>query len=321
MGEPHPETRLTRMEHALPRYLESKRSVDRRALAPRVRDRFVAELSADPAILEAGCGTGVSVPRLLSWGVDAGRYVGVDADDRIVAFARRVRPKSLRRAGYAVSEGPPPAGNGTDRPTGGDPDFTAAGLAVGFETGDALDALSAAEGVDAVIAQAFADLVPPGDLLSAVESALRPGGVAYLPITFDGGTIFQPDHPADDAVEAAYHAAIDGRPGRDVRAGRHLVDLCRRRDGDLLAVGSSDWIVRPRGGEYPADERYFLDRLLGFVEDTVPGADRTVEAFDDWVSTRRDQLAHGELTYVAHQYDLLYRAPPPSTALGRKRRA
>jgi SAM-dependent methyltransferase len=306
VGESHPPARLTRMEHALPRYLESKRSVDDRALSPRVRDRFLDSLPPEPTIVEAGSGTGVTVPRLLSWGVDGGRYVGVDADNRIVAFARRVRPTSLRRAGYAVSEAPsaasPPEGT-TRRP----PDFTVGDLAVGFETGDALDTLDGAEDVDAVIAQAFADLVPLSRLLSAVESALRPGGVAYLPITFDGGTIFQPDHPADEAVEAAYHAAIDDRPGRDVRAGRHLIDTFRRRDGDLLAAGSSDWIVRPRDGAYPADERYFLGRLLGFVESGVD--DREVEGFDDWISTRRDQLAAGELTYVAHQYDLLYRTP------------
>ena len=296
------------MEHALPRYLESKRSVDERALAPRVRDRFIDALPPEPTLLEAGSGTGVTVPRLLSWGVDEGRYRGVDADSRIVAFARRVRPMALRRRGYAVAEGVPADGSQPADATGR-PDFTVGDLAVGFETGDALDVLEGAESVDAVIAQAFADLVPLPQLVSAVESALRPGGVAYLPITFDGGTIFQPDHPVDDAVEAAYHAAIDDRPGRDVRAGRHLIDLFRRRDGDLLAVGSSDWIVRPRGGGYPADERYFLDRLLGFVENTVPDGDRAVEAFDDWLSARRDQLEAGELTYVAHQYDLLYRAP------------
>lgn len=292
------------MEHALPRYLESKRSVDERALAPRVRDRFLDSLPPEPTIVEAGCGTGVTVPRLLSWGVDAGRYWGIDADDRIVAFARRVRPAALRRRGYAVATPDDVAADGS---VFGSPDFTVADLAVGFETGDALDALESAAGVDAVIAQAFADLVALSDLVSAVESALRPGGVAYLPITFDGGTIFQPDHSADDVVESAYHAAIDDRPGRDARAGRHLIDLFRRRDGDLLAVESSDWIVRPRGDGYPADERYFLDRLLGFVADAVGGRD--VEGFDDWLATRRDQLAAAELTYVAHQYDLLYLAP------------
>jgi SAM-dependent methyltransferase len=293
------------MEHALPRYLESKRSVDERALSTRVRDRFLAELPPAPEMVEAACGTGVTVPRLLSWGVDAGRYRGIDADRRIVPFARWLRPRELRRAGYDVSRdatgGGPVAGDGPAV------DFAVADLAVSFTTGDALEALAAAADLDAVIAQAFADLVPPSELASAVESALRPGGVAYLPITFDGGTILQPDHPADDAVESAYHDAIDAHTGRDARAGRHLVDLFRRRDGDLLAVGSSDWIVRPRGGAYPADERYFLERLLGFVADAV--GDHGVEGFDDWLATRREQLAAAELTYVAHQYDLLYRAP------------
>ena len=87
------------MEHARPRYLESKRSVDGRAIASRVRDRFIGALPPEPTILEAGCGTGVTVPRLLSWGVDAGRYQGIDADDGIVSFARCVRPAALRRAG------------------------------------------------------------------------------------------------------------------------------------------------------------------------------------------------------------------------------
>ena len=288
------------MEHARPRYLESKRSVDDRALAPRVRDRFLAELPPAPELIEAACGTGVTVPRLLSWGVDEGRYRGIDTGDRIVPFARWLRARELRRAGYDVADGA--AGRG-------DVDFTVADLAVSFAVGDALDVLDATAGADAVIAQAFADLVPLPRLASAIDSALRPGGVAYLPITFDGGTLFQPDHPADDAVAAAYHAAIDDQPGRDSRAGRHLLDLFRRRDGDLLAAGSSDWVIRPREDGYPADERYFLGRLLGFVEATVPGADRDVEGFDDWVATRRAQLAAGELTYVAHQYDLLYRTP------------
>ena len=292
------------MEHALPRYLESKRSIDDRALAPWVRDRFLAELPPAPSILEAGCGTGVTIPRLLSWGVDAGRYRGIDADARIVPFARWLRPRALRRAGYAVDDGRS-SGSGHRA----DADFTVADLGVSFAVGDALDAMETAPGVDAVVAQAFADLAPLDRLASAVDAALRPGGLAYLPITFDGGTIFQPDHPTDDAVEAAYHAAIDARPGRDVRAGRHLIDGFRRRDGDLLAVGSSDWIVRPHCGAYPADERYFLGRLLGFVESAVSDGDRDVEGFGAWLSTRREQLAAGELTYVAHQYDLLYRTP------------
>ena len=75
------------MNHARPRYLESKRSVDDRALSRRVRERLLADLPSDPRIVEAGCGTGVTVSRLLSWGIASGRYLGVDTDERIVAFA------------------------------------------------------------------------------------------------------------------------------------------------------------------------------------------------------------------------------------------
>jgi SAM-dependent methyltransferase len=279
------------MNHTVTRYLESKRTVDNRARSRRVRDRLLGALPPEPYILDVGCGTGSTVPRLLEWGVDAGQYRGVDSDDGVIAFAQTVRPATLGRTGHAVTD--------TDR------GFRAADLFVTFETGNALATLEATAPVDLVVAQAFADLVPVTELLAGVEAALVPGGLAYLPITFDGGTIFQPDHPADDAVERAFHAAIDQKEGRDSRAGRHLVDAARRGEGTLLAVDASDWVVRPHENGYPADEAYFLDRILDFVETALADAD----VGDDWLTTRREQLAAGELTYVAHQYDILYRTP------------
>ncbi|QSG04639.1 class I SAM-dependent methyltransferase [Halapricum desulfuricans] len=281
------------MNHTETRYLEAKRSLDDRAYSRRVRDRVLAAVPTEPRILDIGCGTGTTVPRLLEWGIDTGTYRGIDGDEGVIDFARTVRPAALRRAGRSV----------IDRDRG----FAVGDLAVTYEVGDALATLAAANDIDLVVAQAFADLVPVAELLDKIESALAPGGLAYLPITFDGGTIFQPDHPADRAVEDAYHAAIDAEPGRDVRAGRHLAETCRRWDGDLVAMGSSDWILRPQGGEYHADEAYFLASILDFIEESL--SERPVEGAADWLTARRRQLADGQLTYVAHQYDLLYRAP------------
>ncbi|WP_336023607.1 SAM-dependent methyltransferase [Halobellus salinisoli] len=296
------------MKHARPRYLESKRSVDDRARSPRVRDRLLAALPEEPLIVEAGCGTGVTVPQLLSWGVDAGQYRGIDTDERIVSFARRARPAALRWDGHRVSEDPSAHGS-TSRKVSGGRDFVVGDLGVSFGVGDALDALESSAGVDLVVAQSFADLVPLSRLTSAIESALTSGGLAYLPLTFDGGTIFQPDHPADEAVERAYHAAMGTAPGRDVRAGRHLAHRFGQGEGDLLAAASSDWIVRPRKGRYVADERYFLSQILRFVERALATTEHAPGQFDSWLSTRRRQLAGGTLFYSAHQYDLLYRAP------------
>jgi SAM-dependent methyltransferase len=288
------------MNHAAIRYLESKRSVDDRALSRRVRDRLLSELPAAPRVLEAGCGTGATVARLHDWGVTPASYRGVDRDEGVVAFARRVRPAARRRDGDDAVE--------TDRGYGID------GRAFAFETGDALEAFDDEGAADLLVAQAFADLVSLSEMLDAFEAAVRPGGLVYLPITFDGGTIFQPDHPADDAIERAYHRSIDRRPGRDARAGRHLAELLRDRAGELLAVSSSDWIVRPRDGAYPADEAYFLGRILGFVEDALADSSEAVDGRAEWLQTRREQLAAGELTYVAHQYDLLYRTPDARSA-------
>lgn len=272
------------MSHADGRYLEAKRTVDGRALNRRVRDRFLRELPEAPRVLEAGAGTGVTVPRLLDWGVTAGGYRGVDRDAGVLDVARE------RRCAEVDGE---PTEDG----------FRVGDLTVRFEQGNALDAFGT-DGGDVVVAQSFLDLVPVDDALAAFEAALDPGGLVYAPITFDGETVFQPDHPADDRVVAAYHGDIDDRPGRDVHAGRHLLDRCRERDGDLLAVGASDWVVRPRDGEYPADERYFLATILSFVESAVdaPGVDA-------WLRTRRRQLAEGTLSYVAHGYDVCYRVP------------
>ena len=293
------------MEHAHVRYLESKRSVDDRALNRRVRDRLLAELPADPEIVEFAAGTGVTVPRLLDWGVTAFDYRGIEQDADLVRYARDRRAAEL--AGSVGGVEPTEHGFRTD-------DLDAA-----FHVGDALTPEAA--DADLVIAQAFADLVPHDDLLDALSRVLGPDGLAYLPITFDGGTLFQPDHPADDRVEEAYHQNIAAEPGRDPRAGRHLLDrfraadgdllaagasdwIVRPTDGDLLAAGASDWIVRPTDGDYPADEAFFLSRILDFAADALDGAG--IEDADDWIQTRRDQLAAGELTYVAHQYDLLY---------------
>ncbi len=276
------------MDHADPRYLLAKRTVDERAFADAVQEAVWSRLPPAPRILEVGCGVGTTVPRLLEWGLEAFTYRGVDLDERAIAFARDAIPKELRREGRAVDQ----------TRTG----FRTANATVEFAVGDALEFLRTAPDADLIVGQAFLDLVPIEPTIEAIESALAPGGVAYLPITFDAGTHFAPPHPDDQAVQRAYHAAIDEIEGRESRAGRRLLVLLERRPGTLLAARSADWIVRPGDQGYPHDEQYFLERILSFVRSAVgPG-------FEDWLETRSRQLAAEELVYVAHQYDLAYQA-------------
>jgi SAM-dependent methyltransferase len=290
MGELR-ESTLT-MDHARIRYLEAKRTVDDRALNRRVRDRLLETLPAHPEITEFGAGTGVTVPRLFSWGVTAGQYLGIDRDEELVVYAKRERAAELTKKGYAVSE----TDDGFCVETEGNE------ISVEFAVGNVLN--FERNGADLVIAHAFADLVPHEDLVDALARVLTPGGLAYLPITFDGVTLFQPDHPADKRIERAYHDHIAEQEGRDPQAGRHLLEQFRAGDGQLLSVGASDWIVTPTADGYLADEQDFLECILDFVAESVREA--AVDGADEWLETRRSQLASGELTYVAHQYDLLY---------------
>jgi hypothetical protein len=288
-------------DHARPRYLTAKRSVDDRARNRRVRERLRQALPESPTVVEAGCGVGLAVPSLFEWGVAPRSYHGVDTDGGIVSFARALVPRELRRRGHDVVE--TPEGCRVASPTAGESN----GTDVVFEQGDALSRLPAVApdgGADLLVAQSFFDLVPTDAGLDAAARALSPDGVAYAPLTFDGATRFTPAHPADAAVLAAFHDDIDTGAG-PVRAATALVDGVRRRGGRVLAVGASDWAVTPVTGTYPADERSFLACILGFVSDAVGGQE--VDGFEDWVATRRRQLRSGDLGYVARNYDVLWR--------------
>ncbi|MEZ3143597.1 class I SAM-dependent methyltransferase [Halobaculum sp. MBLA0143] len=226
-------------DHADTRYLDAKATVDDRALDRRVADRLREELPPSPTVFDAGCGTGVTLPRLREWGVEPAGYRGVDTDAGLVAAARE------RHAADTVS------------------------FAVGDAVAAAREAADGSFDPDLAVAGSFLDLVPVGEAVDTLAAAVGPGGLVYAPFTFDGRTTFAPAHPADDLVERIYHETIDAQPGRNVRAGRAAVDHCRRADGQLLAVGASDWVVRANDDGYPNDERYFLSCILGFVADAL----------------------------------------------------
>jgi len=280
-------------EHARRRYLTAKRSVDERARNRRVRDRLLSALPEAPRVAEAGCGAGLALAGLYDWGVRPSSYLGVDADADIVDFARQVAPRVLRRRGRdAVAT---------------DVGCRVDGARHAFAVGDALSVLPAeTDGVDLLLAQSFLDLVPLDAALDVAEATVAQGGLVYAPLTFDGHTAFEPGHPADDRVLEAFHDAIDATPDRTSRAARAVRDSLRDREGRLEAVGAADWIVRPVEGTYRADERYFLAGILEFVADAIDA----IDGGDDWLATRRRQLAAGELAYVARNHDLLFRPTP-----------
>ncbi|NEU57821.1 bifunctional 2-polyprenyl-6-hydroxyphenol methylase/3-demethylubiquinol 3-O-methyltransferase UbiG [Halorussus sp. MSC15.2] len=286
------------------RYLSAKRTADGRALNRRVEERLGDAVCMQDRlrVLEVGAGIGSTVLRLLDrqWLPDRVTYTALDVDERTVVTARERLPPRAAALGYAVRR----AGDRFVLSREG------RRVEVEFRTADAFEFLAETDAVwDLVVAQAFADLVDPADALAAFRTALAPEGLVYCPITFDGETIFEPvtDAEFEGRLLDAFHRHLD-RSG-DSRAGRHLLSLAAAGDeGGVLAAGGSDWVVRPRGETYPADETYFLDCIVEMVESAV----RAESVLDDrrlsaWVARRHRQVEDAELVYVAHQLDLLIR--------------
>jgi len=154
-------------------------------------------------------------------------------------------------------------------------------------------------------AQALLDILELSPSLEALVGLTRPGGLVYLPITFDGETIFEPGSSLDDAVLSAYHDTMEETgSSRTSRTGRRVFHALRSFPVEVLEIGSSDWIVHPVRGEYPGDEAFFLDFILKTIEGAV--RERVERAsLETRLSERRRQLESADLLYYAHQVDVL----------------
>jgi hypothetical protein len=197
--------------------------------------------------------------------------------------------------------------------------LTLGGLRLTFTAGDAAMALGrmATQGGhwDAIIAHAFLDLVDLDRTLPAIRGALRPGGLLYATINFDGLTLFEPqlDPDFEARLLAAYHRTMDdrrvaGKSSGHSQTGRRLFAGLRSHGGQILEAGSSDWVVWPKSGGYPADEAFFLHFLVETIQSAVrQSPDLPAADLAGWTRERHAQIERCELFFVAHQLDYLCR--------------
>lgn len=304
-------------EYSLVRYLLAKKPIDDRALNQSVLAALKSAVrerqGLEPLrILEIGAGVGTMVTRLCEWDVIGNaEYTLVDTDATSLAAAER----ELTR--WARSSERSPSGALRLRSAPG-PRGAHAELELRFVHADALEFVVAPENLqryDLVVANAVLDLMEQRPALERILRALKPGALFWFSINFDGETIFLPETELDDSVARLYHQNMDermrdGKPSGDSKSGRHLLQLVPQVGASLVAAGSSDWVVFPRGGAYPNDEAYFLHHIVHFVHGALTGhAQLDATRFEAWVRERHAQIDRGELFYIAHQLDLLGRVP------------
>jgi SAM-dependent methyltransferase len=272
------------------RYLAAKKTIDDRSLSAHVWQALRANLPEAPRVVEVGAGIGTMIERVVERGlVRQGLYHAVDEQPDNIAELR------ARLARLPAHE-----------------------LTITAEVGDLLT--FAADPVqhgawDVLIAHAVLDLLDLPEALPRLLSLLRPGGLLYATINFDGVTALEPaiDPDFDALIERLYHQTMDeritaGRRSGDSRAGRHLFQLLRQNGVQALAAGASDWVVHAGPEGYRDDDAFFLTFILGFFEHSL-GAHPALDParLRQWLAARRAQIARGELVYIAHQLDLLAR--------------
>lgn len=303
--------------YSFSRYLRAKRTVDDRALNRRVFTEFTTRLfargrshSSSLKLLELAGGIGHTTVRVLESlvnnGLSAVNYTLVDLDPELIAIARQQLSKWGRDEGFTVQslderivfEGE----TGT--------------LSVRLVAGDAFEVLAetSSSTYDAVITQAWLDLVNLDTVLERIFWVLSDEGLVYAPIHFDGETRFLPHDDAglEEPILTRYHQSMDERhtphgPAGGHRTGSRLLVEIPEAGGRIVMSGASDWIVRPTVEDcYPADEKYFLYHIVHIIEEELKNrSDIRSGPLKQWLSQRRSHIRRGELRYLAHQLDIV----------------
>lgn len=300
------------MELSFPRYLLAKQTVDDRAINRVVladlQDALrVVSSQQEFHVVEVGAGIGTMLARLLKWTILPANthYTIVDEMAENINFARHWLPEWASQNGYNIE-----TQDAEIRLSASKSAHTSA-ITIRFVQADVFDFIQAESGFryDLLIAHAFLDLLPMPASLISLFSLLKPEGLAWLTVNFDGVTSLEPviDHALDALIERIYHQSMDSRPsGGDSQAGRHLFGHLQQVGAGIVSAGASDWVVYPVQGQYPAEEAYFLHFILHFFEMSLSNHPELDPAqFANWLARRRTQVERAELVYIAHQMDFL----------------
>jgi hypothetical protein len=295
-----------------PRYLAAKKAVDDRALNHHVwetlRQALVRTAGPEPLkILEIGAGIGTMLERIVERGLLPGPaiYVASDSDPGQLEAARNELSQWAQKRGEALSW----SGSHQCRLLTADTDLS---LVLQTASAEALAERSATLGAfDLLIAHAVLDLVNFPDLLPRLLRRLKANGLAYLTCNFDGETLFLPEWDGEQEILRQYHASMDARLAGASHTGRRLLTFLQRPGLELLAGGSSDWVIHPRSAGYATDETFFLHALIGTIERELAHKNSPPSNLAAWARFRRQQVAAGELSLLARHLDFLARRQGP----------
>ena len=287
-----------------PCYLAAKKTIDDQSLNHHVWKTLHQALAAGNkplTVLEIGAGIGTMFQRMVDRGLLTGpvAYVATDSDPDQLPAARHYLSRWAQQRGHRLR---------WTEEWRADLQTPRTDISLSLETASAETLASRAEALGPfhlVSAHAVLDLVDFPRVLPRLLSRLTPGGMAYFTCNFDGETLFLPETEDDRMIMDRYHATMETRLRGASRTGRRLLSFLQGPGLELLAAGSSDWIIHPRNHRYSADEIFFINAIIDTVEGELAHKERPPSGLAAWADLRRRQVAYGRLSLLARHLDLL----------------
>jgi predicted O-methyltransferase YrrM len=287
-------------------YLEAKFALDERSLNPEVRGEFVRALAHREHVtgLDLGTGTGASIRRLLTLLPGAWHLTAVDREASLLRHAREKSAALLREQGFRLAL----------RPDGIAAEQAGREVGVTFVAADFLDFIPEPHAFDFVLAHAVLDLLPLSETIEVLAAGLKPGGLFYATLLYDGGTTLFPtyrDGGTEEEILAVYDASMEQRQVRGMRSGgarsgRRCLEALESQGFGCITYGSSDWNLTPRRRRYRDRDAVCLAALLGMIRDEAERSGQfALPTLATWYEDRRQRLRTGELGLIVHQLDVL----------------
>ena len=297
-----------------PRYLAAKKSIDDLALNHHVWNTLQQALpystGSEPVkILEVGAGIGTMLERLVDRGLLTGpsSYLATDMDSGQLSVARKYLSQWAKKHGHSLSW----AGDVGQLKTAG------ADITLNFESAtveELADRAGSLGPFHLIIAHAVLDLVDFSVVLPQLLSRLTNGGLAYFTCNFDGETIFLPPYEGEEAFIRRYHNSMEARLSGASHTGRRLLTFLQGSSFEVLAAGSSDWVIHPRKTGYSPDENFFLHAIVATVERQLAKEQNPPWALANlanWAHLRHHQIETDKLSFIARHLDLLVQNHSP----------
>jgi hypothetical protein len=294
-----------------PRYLAAKKDVDDRALNHYVWETLRQVLpqttcSGPINILEIGAGIGTMLERVIDRGLLTGpaTYVVTDSDPGQLSAAQAYLSQWAGRRGHTLSW----FGTHSGRLSTARTDVSL--VLIHTRAEDLMERSDLPDLFHLLIAHAVLDLVDFPAVLPQLFSQLKNDGLAYLTCNFDGETVFLPKCDGDEEIVRLYHSSMEARLPGASHTGRRLLTFLQGPGLEILAAGSSDWIIHPRQTGYSKEETFFLHAIIETVERELAKKNNPPSSLAAWARLRHLQVEAGELSFLARHLDLLARRLP-----------